>query len=137
MPLYYFGTVMSQVRITLANQSIPSPYCPQSQPTNPLKPIHYYSLIYPDIDEYDMPQSSINLLRMNYREDVRYTLSRIKTRCPSCYIALAGPEMIGEGPLFPVRTTPSILPCCTLTTSQYSLSCTIQRTLHLTLSHTL
>ena len=52
-----------------------------------------------------MAQSSIDQLRMNYRDDVSYTLSRIKTRCPLCYIALAGPEMIGEGPLFPVSTS--------------------------------
>ena len=83
-----------------------------------------------------MPQSSIDQLRMNYRDDVSYTLSRIKSRCPSCYVALAGPEMIGEGPLFPVRLTPLNIPppppslppntsSCLLTTCQYTLSYTL------------
>jgi hypothetical protein len=66
--------------------------------------ILYWDSDVSDIDEYDMPRTSVGILRTNYRADVEYALNRIKARCPDCYLALAGPEMIGEGPLFPVRT---------------------------------
>jgi lysophospholipase L1-like esterase len=53
-----------------------------------------------DVSEYKMHTNEIAGVRESFQENLRYVLTEIKKRKPDAFIAVAGPELLGEGPLF-------------------------------------
>ena len=53
-----------------------------------------------DIEEYRLSRSKVAELRDAYRTDLSYVIQTLNASNPTGYLALAGPSVVGEGPLF-------------------------------------
>jgi lysophospholipase L1-like esterase len=53
-----------------------------------------------DVSWFNRPQIDVDAVQSQYIQDVTYVVSTIQQRFPGIFIALGGPMVMGEGPLF-------------------------------------